>query len=363
MKVDTIAFKPQTIKVIYKLNKKKRLIEYSNFIDSKYKTFFGGSDGSLLFESFVDTNHILSSLEIDLLRKVASNCLEFNSSIITSQAIENLSNNIEQFINDGNEIFFIITENNGHLNLFGKNNKECIKIVKKFFSNYLKNAQESKIYLIDFRYLQTDKVEGLYAQVVDRIETSSGKELETKKKWGFKSKINLGSLLSVLGIDIGMDHELDYENANSIRVNYSLSPIQKFMIVYETLAKTRQLSYLNHDLQLGSSPEKFVKFKGDMKYIGDMKYSDVISNINSDFHKNTDTDMQDILAKFPLKFSLKINSYRIEFVCFEGFFKLSPNSRIPLILDKKIIEIEGLASIINFDLKEKQIILSPIALW
>ena len=103
--------------------------------------------------------------------------------------------------------------------------------------------------------------------------------------------------------------------------------------------------------------------EGDMKFKGEMKYSDVINNINSDFCKNTDTDMQYILAKFPLKFSLKINSYRIEFVCFEGFFKLSPNSCIPLILDKKIIEIEGLASIINFDLKKKQIILSPIALW
>src|SRR5205823_9559528 len=124
---------------------------------------------------------------------------------------------------------------------------------------------------------------------------------------------------SFLGTDVGMEVDLKRESANSSKVMYELSDVQKCTLVYEMLLKVGQLSHLNNDLERKRQPKGFVRFSSEVR-ASEFEYRRIILDSLDEMK----TKKRHPESKgFPIEGN--IGGWKIQMVCFWEFFRTSPN--------------------------------------
>jgi hypothetical protein len=278
-------------------------------------------------------------------------------SLLTAEAIQELSQGIIRYIRGGSKVHLVHTQTNGQLDLIAKSTREATHLVESFFGDFVASAREAKTYLVDFRYVQNDKIDSLYHQIVERAEISSTEENKQERTAGLTAKASLGKLLSFLGLDVGIDPKLEQKRATGSQVVSSLTAVQKCTLVYELLTKTGQISYLNDWMTPEENPHRFVRFRCKVK----TDFADGKSWYRR--FRESPTDETTWLPDLPMEFMGTIGKYSIHFVCFGRYFIVSPNFAFVTLMRNRAFDTDGFGSVFDVDHEKREIVLSPIALW
>ncbi len=192
-------------------------------------------------------------------------------------------------------------------------------------------------------YVQSDKISNLYNQSVDRIEKQFVETRATDKSGKIGSEIGLGKILSFLGVDLSLSSELKLKDAKSTQVISELAPEQKLEIVLRYLSKENLLFDLNECLDSHRiiPTGNLVKFRGKAKL---------------DFF-NPNDDPVDSQSKILVSGSIGL--FEFSFLCSRKYF--IGESSVEFDIYEKIVQnIEGIASVIEIERKNKKVILNPI---
>lgn len=282
-------------------------------------------------------------------------------SLLTGEAIQELSQGITRYIRGGSNVHLVHTQRNGQLDLMGKGGREATHLVKKFFDEFVASAREAKTYIVDFRYVQNDKIDSLYHQIVERAEISATEETKQERTSGITAKASLGKLMSLLGLDVGIDPKLEQKRATASQVVSSLTAVQKCTLVYELLTRTGQISYLNDCITSQQEPHRFVRFNCNVK----TDFSDVQAWYQRFRESLTDKTTREPtwLPDEPMEFAGTVGVYSIHFVCFGRYFIISPNFAFATLMRNRAFDTDGFGSVFGVDHEKREIVISPIALW
>jgi hypothetical protein len=344
-------YTPEEIDILYDFTKEKEAGLDFGSPATIYKTYLGGVDAGWsedCVHNYFDSDwKTLSQSHKEEFKKRACSCRSMSFALLTHEGFREMSKGIAAYHSKQGEILYIRTQRHGSLNLLGMTKNKARKHIKDFFLRLDNTLRDSRIYLVDFRYIQADKIDSLYSQIVQRVEVGSSEEQHTKDVKRFEGNGGFGKLLAFLGIEVGAKVGLNRENALSKKVMYELSHVQKCTLIYETLVKSQQVSLLKHDISHRKASKSFVRFTSSVKTITPAHL----------LHKGVVW-----MPSVSFRIQGKVAGWTLEMICFAKYFMTSPNF-IAVLEDGGNFETEGFGSILKLDEKRKKIIVSPVALW
>jgi hypothetical protein len=115
-----------------------------------------------------------------------------------------------------------------------------------------------------FDYIQKDKIDQIYGQLVDRSEKTSVKQ-ETKDKGSqLEGQVGIGNLLASLGLGASAKASSSKKQSETFETSYELAHEQKLRIIWDTLSKQGNVDDLNKCIRNRTNPSSsilLVKFK------------------------------------------------------------------------------------------------------
>src|SRR6266508_6227269 len=96
-----------------------------------------------------------------------------------------------------------------------------------------------------FDYLQKDKIDQIYGQLVDRSEKTSVKQESKDKGSQIEGLVGIGNLLASLGLGVSAKASSSKKQSETSETSYEFSPEQKLRVIWDILLKQGNVDDLN----------------------------------------------------------------------------------------------------------------------
>lgn len=195
-----------------------------------------------------------------------------------------------------------------------------------------------------FDYLQTDKIEQLYNQIVELRAVTLTKEQGSEQNKSVEGEGGLGDVLGMMGLKMSAKGSLGTKKEKSESIVYELSPEQKLQRLLDHLLQENLAANFNQCIREKRDLSQFVLLKFEC------------TNCKSKIlHPPPE------LEKLPYQISISCESeeYQAEFLCSVDYFHASSLlTDIATQIPRKINVIGALKTI---DYEKKKIYINPIA--
>lgn len=195
-----------------------------------------------------------------------------------------------------------------------------------------------------FDYLQKDKIDQIYGQLVDRSEKTSTKQIKKDKGKQFEGQAGLGNLLVSLGLAVSSKASSSSGHSEAIETSYEISYEQKIRVIWDILKRQDGIGNLNKCIKNRINPSPsvvLVNFKA--------------VRVQFSFVEDSRND----LPHQAIKVSGLIEDYKTEFYCSLHWFQ---ESSVSFDIQNKVTrDINGIAALKKISHKNKVILINPIA--